>query len=229
MEVDSRHHQRTPYVTYNVVTHDGAASSSSSSSSCSSCTPSCTRKATLVLVFLGYVWAAIMTAMLVTRGGAPAMAGIIQPCTGITPHMLGTYNFSGYRTTIHPDAAPTAWSDGLQQHNIAGVESCPWQQGPYFLLAVHSPAGLVRRLCAFNPDLRSAQCTGSDSTDSAVTEMVWVTQLDKERCTALQLGITTWKTFVATPGTPVAPAFVDGHIQATRVSDAYPERPPPSQ
>lgn len=201
---------------------------------------------TVALVLVGYAWGAIMTAAYLSgsnsSSAAPPSTDPTAHCDGAPPNMLGTYNFSGFRLGVDSPTGepPSHWTDGFSRRAIAGQESCPWQENPYFMLAVNSPLGLVRRLCAINPDMRSALCTGTDATDALVTERVVVTEVSPNGCRALSLGITTWKTYAAAAAvggeaasvdvrvgaTPAA--FVDGHIVAHRVSDEYPASPPPA-
>lgn len=169
-------------------------------------------------------------------GGADPLRDV---CDGEPPVVLGTYNFTGTRTTVAPSTGePSAWLDGIVSKHIAGVEWCVWQDGVYFMLAVNSPAGLVRRLCAFNADMRSALCTGTDGTDGGVTEHVFVTAVEPRGdrygggdddasggCVATKLGITTCKPFVNDPATPVAQAFLDGEVVSVRTSDDVPSDP----
>ena len=179
-----------------------------------------------VATALGYVWGLVMTVLFATHHDASSSTS--DACGGAVPSMLGTFHFHGTRlTTNNVTITPTSWTQGFASRAIAGTEYCPWQDGMYFMLAVNSPAGLVRRVCSFNADLRTALCSGTDSRDTAVTERVHVVAVDttgSSSCKAATLGITTWKTFVGGE-TPVASSFVDT-VQAERTSDSYPLTPP---
>eukprot|EP00567_Pseudictyota_dubia_P008341 CAMPEP_0197439052 /NCGR_PEP_ID=MMETSP1175-20131217/5873_1 /TAXON_ID=1003142 /ORGANISM="Triceratium dubium, Strain CCMP147" /LENGTH=88 /DNA_ID=CAMNT_0042968881 /DNA_START=18 /DNA_END=281 /DNA_ORIENTATION=- len=88
--------------------------------------------------------------------------------------MLGEFRFFGFRLEGVPAQDMQnldGWTEGMDKREIGGIEWVPWQDGPYYLLAINSPAGLVRRFCTFDPwDNRTSTCTGIDYRDEAVTE-----------------------------------------------------------
>ena len=161
-----------------------------------------------------------------------------KDCRGQPPNMLGTYNFFGFRLEGVPAADMSnlaSWDEGMSKRAIGGVEWVTWEDKPYYLLAINSPAGLVRRFCAFDArDNRTSTCTGMDYRDESVTEILYVTETDDD-CNAQSFSITTTKAFV--PGvvcgdvgppveacTSIANMFVD-KVMGVRASDDYPATP----
>ena len=88
-----------------------------------------------------------------------------EQCRGVVPNMLGEFRFFGFRLQGVPAADQanlTSWDEGISKREIGGLEWVPWVDGPYYLLAINSPAGLVRRFCTFDAkDNRTSVCTVS--------------------------------------------------------------------
>ena len=167
-------------------------------------------------------------------------------CDGVVPNMLGEFYFWGFRFEGVPAAdmeSLQSWTEGMGTDGdgvprpISGIEWVPWTDGSYYMLAINSPAGLVRRFCTFNPwNNRTSTCTGVDYRDEAVTELLEVTELDED-CNAMAFGIVTTKSFV--PGavcgdgesppngnecTAISNMFVD-KVQGVRTRFDYPKTP----
>mmetsp|Transcript_40049 Transcript_40049/g.98265 ORF Transcript_40049/g.98265 Transcript_40049/m.98265 type:complete len:180 (-) Transcript_40049:90-629(-) len=177
------------------------------------------------------MWWSVLTVALVAHAALDAALFAHAATAYELPVLLGTYRFSGVRTVVTPHTEPLRdWTDGLKATHIEGTSYCVWQQGVQFMLAINSPAGLVRRLCTIDApspyDFYRSVCVGLGDTDENVVELVQVTKTDGAPGRATRLSISTYKPFVASSHTAVARAFVDSNITAVRVSDDYPKSPP---
>ncbi len=80
------------------------------------------------------------------------------------PNMYGEFAFEGQRLEGNQEVPEVldSWDQYMSKREIAGIEWVPWVDGPYYLLVINSPAGMVRRFCVFDEerDYRSSICTG---------------------------------------------------------------------
>jgi len=159
-------------------------------------------------------------------GPATTYDDLPEQCRGVIPGMLGEYRFSGHRLQGVPAADQSnlqSWDEGMNKREISGIESVVWVEGPYYVLAINSPAGLVRRFCTFDAkDNRSSVCAGMDARDETLTETLYVTETDED-CNAKTFSIIAAKAW--TPDdTAIANMFLD-EVQGVRTSFGYPKTP----
>jgi len=158
-----------------------------------------------------------------------------EDCRGVVPNMLGEFRFDGFRLQGVPAADQAnlaSWTEGLLDgsgdylggpREIGGIEWVPWVDDVYYVLAINSPAGLVRRFCTFDAkDYRSSVCTGMDKRDETATETLYVTETD-EACNAMSFTIITTKAWTK-DDTEIANMFVD-NVVGVRTSFDFPATP----
>jgi len=166
---------------------------------------------------------------------ATTFPNLPEECRGVVPNMLGEFRFFGFRLQGVPAANQSNlanWTEGLLDgagnylggpREIGGIEWVPWVDGPYYVLAINSPAGLVRRFCTFDAkDYRTSVCTGMDARDETATETLYVTETDED-CNAMSFSIITTKAWTK-DDTEIANIFVD-NVEGVRTGFEFPKTP----